>query len=139
MSLLGYLKRLWIINKALRMTIRTFRSQQIGTRFWYGMPEKSPYNIGFWIFFKTDQRLHEAQQSGATEQIKTFLIDSMQKLGYPQLAFEPNTLIMDKVYQIVDGEKIKTPIHLDRTTCVTFASDETVKRDFHGNYYDYTR
>ncbi len=122
------------------MTVDKFQNQcHIGTYLWNGLPDTKPYHIGFWIFFEKDIDLDLNISSGMTKEIETFLFTTMQSLGYPKVAFEDNEMTYDKVFTMINGEKVRTPMTFKRKTSIAFCSDETVKRDYKGDYYLYTK
>lgn len=136
----AYLKRIRIINKALRNTVRKYRNQcKIGKSFWYGLPSFKPYVIGFWIFFKTDKDLELNSNNGKKDEIQSYLLKTMLEMGYPQIAFEENEITNNNVYTMINGEKVHTPQTYKNTTGVAFAFEETVKRDYDNNYYVFTK
>lgn len=128
-----------IVIKALKETVKKFKSTNIGKTFWYGYPNKHPFNIAFWIFFKTDSELSNNINTGTTKEIEIYLFTKMIELGYPDIAFEKNEIIYDRQYVIIDGKKFKDLTPIKRTTVISFGSEETVDREFQGNYYNYTK
>ena len=132
-------KNTMIINKAFKATVRKFKHCNISKYFWYGKANKVPYNIAFWIFFKYDSDLSLNSANGTTKDIELFLFSKMLELGYPKMAFEENMVNYDKLFVIVAGEKVRDTRPLKRTTLLMFGSSETVKRDYKGDYYLYTK
>lgn len=133
------LKNLIIINKALKATVRKFKNCNISKSFWYGEANKEPYNIAFWIFFKNDSDLLLNSENGTTKEIEMFLFSRMLELGYPKMAFDENILIYDKIFVMVGDKKVKDASPIKRTTLLMFGSSETVKREYKGDYYLYTK
>ena len=141
------IKNIFIANRSLRKTKRHFNKEKktIGISFWYGYPTMEPYVLGFWIFFKTDEILNAAEKSNLTIQVKEHLFNKMKDMGYTKTAFENNYRSIDRskihfILEISDEEKEKHFNMIEHKTMgVNFGSEETVKRDYQGNYYNYTK
>lgn len=133
-----------IIQKSMKSVLVNFKNTRpsITINTFYGAIEIAPYNLAIWYFFKTDEELKTAIQSGLTNKIKQLTIEEMIKNGYPSSEFQIdyNPLDVSKSNFNIDHEveenSIDNRINSLNDT-ISFSSEEDVMNETGGNYYQY--